>query len=143
MRGRSGGGAIGRWGVRWDFRVMAIISFLMMNISCFSERDATQPVVEGECRIPQSAIGPNKTIVAIRDFTFFPDTVRVRPGTEVTWVNCETTVPDYHTSTSATGAWNSGALNRGEFYTRRFDARGDFGYFCEPHPFMRGAVIVE
>ena len=123
---------------------LVIVTFSLSLLSWFSERDATEPVVEeGECRIPLSAIGLYKTVIAVRNFTFFPDTVRVRPGAEVTWVNCETDVPDYHTSTSSDAVWNSGALNRGEFYTRRFDNAGDFEYFCEPHPFMRGAVIVE
>lgn len=128
---------------RWGAWVL-LLTFLSFNISCFSDRDATSPIdQDGDCRMPLTAIGPNKVVVAIHNFTFFPDTVRVRPGTEVVWVNCETTVPDYHTSTSSTGAWNSGALNRGEVYARAFAARGQFGYFCEPHPFMRGAVIVE
>ena len=137
MRDRGSLG-LGDWG-------KLLLAFVfVMNVSCFSERDATEPVnVTGDCRIPLSAIGANKVVVAIRDFECFPDTVRVRPGAEVTWVNCETTVRDYHTSTSTTGIWNSGAINRGEFYSRRFDGAGSFGYFCEPHPFMRGAVIVE
>ena len=79
----------------------------------------------------------------IRDFAFSPDTLRVRASTEVTWVNCETTVLDFHTSTSSTGVWSSGAIQRTEIFTRRFDAVGQFGYFCEPHSFMRGAVLVE
>lgn len=119
------------------------VLFCMFLLSCFSDRDGTGPVVEdGGCRIPLSAIGPNKVVVAVRNFAFSPDTIRVRPGTEVTWVNCETDVQDFHTSTS-TGNWSSGALNRGEFFARTFNAAGQFGYFCEPHPFMRGAVIVQ
>jgi plastocyanin len=125
--------------------VVALMCFAFTTISCFSERDAGEdPVgVAGDCPIPLSAIGPNKIVVAIRNFNFFPDTIRVRAGTEVTWVNCETDNRDFHTSTSSAGAWNSGALNRGDFYTRRFDGNGSFEYFCEPHPFMRGAVIVQ
>lgn len=113
-------------------------------LSCFSERDATEPlIVSGECAIPLSAIGANKVVVAIRNFQFFPDTVRIRPGGEVTWVNCETDVADFHTSTSESGLWDSGALNRRDFYTRRFDVGGAFDYFCVPHPFMQGTVIVQ
>lgn len=139
--GRKGAWAKGRKGA---LTALLSVCFVFNSISCFSERDATEPDVEtGECTIPLSAIGPNKTVVLVRDFTFFPDTIRVRPGTDVYWVNCETTVSDFHTSTSATGLWNSGALNRGEFYARRFEAAGQFGYFCEPHPFMQGAVIVQ
>ena len=136
--------SLGAWGIKSLGAWGTLAAFLALNVSCFSDRGATQPViVEGECRIPMSAIGPNKVIVAIRDFTFFPDTLRVRPGTEVTWVNCETTVNDFHTSTSTTGVWDSGAINKGQVYSRRFDTGGSFGYFCVPHPFMRGAVIVQ
>jgi plastocyanin len=137
---------LGEWRRRRNGIVasLLIVCFSFASVSCFSDRDATRPVDDtGECTIPLSAIGLNKTVVVVRDFTFFPDTIRVRPGTDVYWVNCETTVSDYHTSTSATGLWTSGALNRGEFYARRFDAAGQFGYFCEPHPFMQGAVIVQ
>jgi plastocyanin len=120
-------------------------AFAVSLASCFSDRNATAPIDNaGECSIPLSAIGPNKIVVAMRDFAFFPDTVRIRPGTEVTWVNCETDVQDFHTSTSVgSGLWDSGAVNRGESFTRRFDTTGSFGYFCIPHPFMRGAVVVE
>ena len=124
--------------------LLATVCFALTQISCFSERNGSEPVgVEGECRIPLSAIGANKVVVAIRNFAFFPDTVRVRPGTEVVWVNCETDIQDFHTSTSSTGAWNSGALNRGEVFSRSFGGAGAFEYFCEPHPFMRGTVIVQ
>jgi plastocyanin len=124
-------------------RGVACLALVLLMVACFSERDATEPVAEGECRVPLSAIGPNKAVIAIRNFQFFPDTVRIRPGGEVTWVNCETDVNDFHTSTSEAQLWDSGALNQGEFYTRRFDADGSFSFFCIPHPTMRGAVIVQ
>jgi plastocyanin len=136
---RKAAPGIARWRV-W----VTLVALVLFNISCFSDRSATAPRdEEGDCRIPASAIGANKTVVAVRDFNFFPDTVRVRPGTDVIWVNCETTVNDFHTATSQSGMWDSGVINRGEAYTRRFDSTGQFGYFCEPHPFMRGAVIVQ
>lgn len=127
-------------------RIAAVVAlaFALTTISCLSERDSTEPVLEaGDCRIPLSAIGANKTIVTIRNFAFFPDTVRIRRGTEVIWVNCETSIADFHTSTSDSDGWDSGALNRGEFFAATFADAGSFGYFCEPHPFMRGAVIVQ
>ena len=122
---------------------LVLVLAVLPVLSCFSDREASGPILEGECTVPLSAIGPNKAIVAIRNFTFFPDTVRIRPGGEVTWVNCETDVPDFHTSTSEDGLWDSGALNQREFFARRFDTVGEFDYFCTPHPAMRGVVIVE
>lgn len=114
--------------------------------ACFSDRQSiTEPVADPACRIPMTSpiFGSTRALVAIRGFSFRPDTVRIRPGTEVTWVNCEPETVDAHTSTSEDELWNSPFLEPGESYTRTFSAAGAFDYFCAPHPFMRGVVIVE
>ena len=92
-------------------------------------------------QLPAEAFG--STIVVIRDFTFSPAQVRVRPGTKVTWVNCGPTGDDAHTSTSDTNVWSSALLPPGSTYTREFAGVGAFPYHCQPHPGMRGTVTVE
>ena len=92
-------------------------------------------------QLPSEAIG--STIVVVRDFAFTPAQVRVRPGTKVTWVNCEAPGTDSHTSTADAGAWSSPLLAPGATFTREFAATGAFPYHCEPHPGMRGTVTVE
>ena len=115
---------------------------------CFSERVAadgpTGPAV-GECRIPVGSpiIGATGALVAIRNFSFQPETLHVKAGTTVTWINCEPTGVDAHTSTANDGAWDSPFIAPGETYTRTFGGAGDFDYHCVPHPFMHGVVIVE
>jgi plastocyanin len=113
-------------------------------LSCFSEgADVTAPIDLTECAVPGSAIGDDRVVVFVRGFAFSPDTIRVRRNTTVTWVNCEVADPQSHTTTANGDAWDSGLLAPGESFARRFDTNGTFGYFCRPHPFMRGAVIVE
>src|SRR5678809_1020 len=46
--------------------------------------------------------------VAIQDFTYSPATVNIRVGAAVRWTNYG---PSPHTTTSNTGAWDSGQLN--------------------------------
>lgn len=117
---------------------------LATALSCFSDRSAvTAPLDENECSIPGDAIGPNRTVVLIRGFAFHPDTVRIRPGTTVTWVNCEVNNQESHTTSADGGAWDSSLLAPGESFAREFAADGSFSYFCRPHPSMRGAVIVD
>ena len=113
-------------------------------VSC-SKKDATAPFQPpAECALAgQPAAGATQAYVAIRGFAFTPDTLHVAAGTTVTWVNCETPDIDPHTSTAAGGEWDSGYLRPGEKYARTFSAPGRFGYLCTPHPFMRGAVIVQ
>jgi len=123
---------------------MALVLAAGLALSCFSERDAvTDPVGGDDCAIPASAIGPNRAVVLIRGFRFLPDTLRVRPGTTVTWVNCEAASVEPHTSTALGGAWDSGPIAPGTSFARTFTAADATGYFCRPHPSMRGVVIVE
>ena len=89
----------------------------------------TGDTVEGEVRAPKDG----ERYFAITRLT-------VRPGTTVIWVN-EGNVA--HTSTSDSEIWSSPLLSRGESYSRVFNEVGEFPYFCEPHPFMRGVVVVQ
>lgn len=90
-----------------------------------------------------AAAGATGTAVAIRGFAFLPDTVRVAPGTRVTWVNCEPPQADPHTATADDGAWGSELLFPGDVFSRDFTQVGTFPYHCVPHPHMRAVVIVE
>ena len=127
---------------------LALAALAMLLGACVSERqDAAGPTgtVEGVCTIPigSPVLGSTQALVAIRNFSFQPDTVRVKRGTTVTWVNCENATTDAHTTTSVTELWDSPFLSPGSTYSRTFEEVGAFGYFCVPHPFMRGAVVVE
>ena len=41
------------------------------------------------------------------------------------------------------GNFDSGDIVPGETFSYVFDQSGTFNYFCIPHPFMEGTVIVE
>jgi plastocyanin len=117
--------------------------------ACVSDRPhplGADRSVAGNCRVPvgSGVVGSVGAIVAIREFRFVPDTIRVPAGTKITWINCEEDFADEpHTTTATGGAWRSELLSPGDLFERRFDAPGIYPYFCEPHPFMTGAVIVE
>jgi plastocyanin len=106
-------------------------------VACGSD-GAAGPSLD-DCDIPAGA----GTVVGIRDFVFFPDTVRVAVGATVTWVNCEPPAIDPHTTTSTNDLWDSPLMTAGQHFGRVFDTPGSYEYFCVPHPFMRGVVIVE
>ena len=112
--------------------------------ACFSER-ASVTGSNGECSLPVTSpiFGSTRALIAIRSFAFQPDTIRVQPGSVVTWVNCEPGNEDAHTSTSDDQVWDSPIIAPGETYTRTFSVAGTFDYLCGIHPSMRGTVIVE
>lgn len=78
--------------------------------------------------------------IDVREFHFGPDTVRVPVGGAVRWVNRD---PVAHTSTATGAEWESPLIAPGETYTTRFQEAGTFSYYCTPHPFMRGVIVVE
>ena len=46
------------------------------------------------------------------------------------------------TVTSDDGVFDSGDLASGQTFSFAFDKPGTYWYFCRPHPFMRGRVVV-
>lgn len=78
--------------------------------------------------------------VALSQFAFNPQVIRVRTGTTVTWINRDN-VP--HTVAARDGSFRSGLLQPGQPWSFTFDKPGTYGYYCEPHPFMQGQIIVE
>ena len=116
-------------------------------VACFSDRQsATAPGgALGECSvsIAPPIIGKTQALVALRNYSFNPETLHVAAGTTVTWVNCEPSNIDPHTSHARGGQWTSGYLSPGMTYSWKFNDLGLYEYYCEPHPFMHGVVIVE
>ncbi len=86
---------------------------------------------------PGSANGPQ---VVIDNFTFGPQTLTVKAGTTVTWVNHDDTA---HTVTSVDKLFGSNALDTGYQFSYQFKMPGTFKYFCTIHPQMTGTVVVQ
>ena len=115
-------------------------------VACFSERGAGPTVSGGvQCQVPVSVIDSGHVIVAIRNFTFVPDSVAVPAGGTVTWINCEDPQHEPHTTTADGGEWNSAEFSAGQRFSHTFptSASGAFPYHCTPHPFMTGKVVVQ
>ena len=123
--------------------IVAALSAAIL-IACFSERGAGPGGSSGgECSVPVSVIDSLHYIVAIRNFSFQPDSISVPPGATVTWVNCEPAGTEPHTTTADGAAWSSPELSPGQRFSHTFPTGGDFPYHCSPHPFMTAKVVVQ
>ena len=69
--------------------------------------------------------------VAIVDFRYAPDPVRVAAGTTVVWSNSDLAA---HTVTADDGSWGSKYMAQGDVFSATFDEPGVYVYFCELHP---------
>jgi plastocyanin len=75
----------------------------------------------------------------IRNLAYAPARIEISAGTTITWRNSDQVD---HTVTATDGSWNSGIIRPGETWQRTFDSPGTFEFFCIPHPFMKGTVVV-
>jgi amicyanin len=95
---------------------------------------------EGNHHGEEAAVEANE--VKIENFEYVPEAIEVKVGTTVTWTNNDS-VP--HTVTSEEGGamvMDSALLKKGESYSVTFDEAGTFPYFCKPHTYMKGTVVV-
>ena len=77
--------------------------------------------------------------VTIQGFAFKPPSVAVPSGSQVTWSNKDGVI---HTVTASAGPFDSGVMATDGVFTFTFKSPGTFEYFCDIHPFMKGAVVV-
>jgi len=82
---------------------------------------------------------PKTHPVAIQALAYVPETLTVRPGDVVVWINKD---PFPHTVTAA-GAFDSGPIGAGKSW--RFTAKkaGTYPYLCTLHTTMKGTLRVE
>jgi plastocyanin len=86
------------------------------------------------------ASGKNNTIV-IKDFAFNPQTITVKSGEKVTWINRD---EEPHTVVSVEKQFKkSQALDTDDKFTITAGAPGTYTYFCSVHPKMTGTILVE
>ena len=79
--------------------------------------------------------------LSIHNFTFTPQTLTVKAGTKVTWINKDD-IP--HGIASSNNAFKkSGALDTDDSYSFTFTTPGTYQYFCYLHPHMVGSIVVE
>lgn len=101
------------------------------------EAEATEPTTAPA----ETAEAPETVEVRMSGLAYEPSMVEVAPGTTVRWVNDD---PADHTVTSeeAGGPLASPVFNLGGSFEYTFEEPGEFAYFCEVHPFMKGMIVV-
>ncbi len=105
---------------------------------------SAEPVATDSVTIMKNAFDPTAKVDP-----FDPPVIKVAAGTTVTWTNNDAV---FHTVTAGTsngtvgkpdGTFDSGNVDPGETWSYTFDEPGEYPYFCTPHPWMQGKVIVE
>ncbi len=87
----------------------------------------------------QRAAKPARHTIVIEGVRFQPDTLKVRRGDTVVWINKD---PFPHNVVAA-GAFQSGPIAVGASWRHVAQRSGEFSYVCTLHPNMKGTLNVE
>ena len=78
--------------------------------------------------------------IEIKDFAFNPQTITVKSGEKITWINRD---EEPHTVVSVQKQFKkSTALDTDQQFTITAGASGTYTYFCSVHPKMTGTIVV-
>jgi plastocyanin len=109
--------------------LLCAISFL--NLSIFA--------LAGQMKDMDSTSNKQNRI-EIKDFAFNPQTITVKAGEKVTWINRD---EEPHTVVSVGKQFKkSTALDTDQEFTITAGAPGTYTYFCSVHPKMTGTIVV-
>ena len=76
----------------------------------------------------------------IKNINYLQSRIEVTVGTTVEWTNRD---PLAHTVTAVDRSFDSGLIQPGKTFRHTFTKAGTFNFFCIPHSFMRGRVVVK
>jgi plastocyanin len=95
--------------------------------------------VAGEMKDSDSTTSKQNRI-EIKDFAFNPQTITVKSGEKITWINRD---EEPHTVVSVEKQFKkSQALDTDQEFTITAGAPGKYSYFCSVHPKMTGTIVV-
>jgi len=85
--------------------------------------------------------GTKKNQIVIKDFHFTPQTLTVKSGEKITWINRD---EEPHLVVSVEKQFKkSPPLDTDQEFTITASAPGTYTYFCSIHPKMTGTMVVE
>ena len=95
----------------------------------------------GQAGNEASADNTKTNQIVIKDFHFDPETLTVKSGEKVTWINRD---EEPHTVVSVEKQFKkSSPLDTDQEFTITAGAPGTYTYYCSVHPKMTGTIIVK
>jgi plastocyanin len=112
-----------------------------------------EPEVE-EVVVEENGILSGRIEVTIANLKFTPSEITIKKGTTVSWKQVDRSIGGsggavgWHnivegpTDKRGDHVFKSKELSFNGGFSYKFDEIGEFEYYCEPHPFMTGKIIV-
>lgn len=88
----------------------------------------------------QAAQAQEPNTVIMQNFEFSPKELKIKKGTTITWINKDDA--RHNVVTTNNDEVKAKLFGQNEKFEFTFNNVGEFDYKCEPHPYMKGKIIV-
>lgn len=90
-------------------------------------------------------LGTSKNKISINKSDFQPDTLEIKKGESVTWVNQDGSQHVISSDQEESGVpkFLSSNLNKGDSFTYTFNTKGTYKYHCRINPNLKGVLIIK
>ena len=89
--------------------------------------------------MPKGMARGDTVFVDIKDAKYGVEEIVIEPGTTVVWRNRD---PIQHSVTANGEGFDSGLIDKEGSFAMTFTTVGEYPFYCAPHPFMKGRVVV-
>jgi plastocyanin len=101
----------------------------------------TQPSGPPSAAAAKPAAPAARTVrTGMKNIHYLQPTIQVGVGTTVEWKNND---PLPHSVTAVNKSFDSGLISPGKTYRHTFTRAGTYNFYCVPHPFMKGTIVVK
>ena len=131
--------------IRLELMVLAAVAISITALVFAISDDGARTVVadppsgqDSELGVSSEGIPDGATEVAIVEFKYDPEPIRIAAGTTVVWSNSDLAA---HTVTADDGRWGSEYMAQGAVFQVTFDEPGVYVYYCELHPPRQAGIV--
>ena len=115
-------------------------AFALVGGIAFAQSGSPAPATSPAASISPAPVASPAVVVHIKNFAYSPETVTIKPGQSVRFVQEDDMA---HTVTASDKSFDSGNLDKGKSWTHVFAAEGSYAYVCAYHAMMKGKVVVK
>lgn len=126
--------------------IVVLIVMAILTIVYFNKSDKSGEILKPLDKVAPAGTPENGTIssaedaniVAIKNFSFDPQTLKIKKGEKVVWKN-----NDSAPHSVVGGILQGNTLSKGDEFNFTFSQAGEYNYYCGIHTSMKGKIIVE
>jgi len=120
---------------------LAVLIFSLVTAACGGGGKKTSSSTPSTLPGAGAAAGSTVTIFpAGTTWKFQPETISVKAGSPITWIN--TTDVPHNIVFSNAAVKSSDLFDKGKSFTTSLAQPGSYAYICSVHPDMKGTVVV-